>query len=370
MRWLLPLVAALCAIEPAMAAEPLLRFIGQQTVATGTIADGTVVGGLSGIDYDPATGRYVAISDDRSRHAPARYYDIALALTLRGFEGVRFTGVHFMQQPDHALFPSNGIDAESIRFSGRDLLYASEGNARAGVAPFVREMREDGGYVRSFAVPAHYLPGHSGGVRNNLAFESLTLSADGRYVLTATEDTLVQDGAPASRRSGGRSRIVCFDRASGEPVAEYVYEIEAGTGSSAGLSELLALDGTRYLALERSAEPEGSGQGHAVKLFLIDLADASNVLDQTALAGDYRPVTKSLLLDLGMSGIPLDNIEGMTFGGTLENGNRSLILVSDNNFSKAQVTQFLAFEVMPAGAQDRIILASSQAPPHRPAPIR
>jgi hypothetical protein len=361
---------ALCAIEPAMAGEPLLRLIGQQAVATGTIAEGTVVGGLSGIDYDPATGRYIAISDDRSRHAPARFYDIALALTSRRFEGVRFTGVHFMQQPDNALFRTNGIDAESIRFSGGDLLYASEGSAKAGVAPFVREMRGDGSFVRSFAVPAHYFPGRGGGIRNNLAFESLSLSADGRYVLAATEDTLVQDGAAASRHGGGRSRIVSFDRESGEPVAEYVYEIDAGTGASAGLSELLALDGSRYLALERSARPGPRGQGRSVKLFLIDLAGASNVLDQPVLAGDYRPVAKRLLLDLGTSGVTLDNIEGMTFGETLENGNRSLILASDNNFSKAQVTQFLAFEVLPADAPERIILASRQTGSARPAPTR
>jgi hypothetical protein len=31
----------------------------------------------------------------------------------------------------------------------------------------------------------------------------------------------------------------------------------------------------------------------------------------------------------------------------LTNGNRSLILVSDNNFSSLQTTQFLALEVVP-----------------------
>jgi hypothetical protein len=153
-------------------------------------------------------------------------------------------------------------------------------------------------------------------------------------------------------------------------VAEYVYEIDAGAGAPAGLSELLALDGSRYLALERSVKPVALGQGRSVKLFLVDLAGASNVLDRPALAGDYRPVTKTLLLDLASSGVTLDNIEGMTFGETLETGNRSLILVSDNNFSKSQVTQFLAFEVMPEPAQERIILASSQPPSGGRAPIR
>ena len=356
MRWFLPVVAALGVARPALAEGPMLRFIGQQIIATGTIAEGTVVGGLSGIDYDPVSGRYVAISDDRSRYGPARFYEIGFSLSSRGFGGVRVTGVHFMKQPDAAPFAANAIDAESIRFVGGDLIYTSEGNARAGVAPFVREMRGDGGFVRSFAVPAHYLPGRGSGIRYNLAFESLTLSDDGRRILAATEDTLAQDGAAASRRNGGRSRIVSFDRATGQPVAEYVYEI----GAAAGLSELLTLDEGRYLALERSAEP--GRDGRSAKLFLIDLAGASNVLGASELRGrDYRPVSRTLLFDLGTLGIPLDNLEGMTFGQALENGNRSLILVSDNNFSKDQVTQFLAFEVLPADRRDSaVVLASRQ----------
>ena len=34
-------------------------------------------------------------------------------------------------------------------------------------------------------------------------------------------------------------------------------------------------------------------------------------------------------------------------GKVLKNGNRSLVLVSDNNFNSAQLTQFLAFEIVP-----------------------
>jgi hypothetical protein len=41
----------------------------------------------------------------------------------------------------------------------------------------------------------------------------------------------------------------------------------------------------------------------------------------------------------------VDNIEGIAWGPVLENGNRSLVLVSDNNFNDTQVTQFIAIEV-------------------------
>jgi len=62
-------------------------------------------------------------------------------------------------------------------------------------------------------------------------------------------------------------------------------------------------------------------------------------------------VQKTLLLNFdslnlagGSSlGLPagLDNVEGMTFGPKLPNGQQSLILVSDNNFSATQFTQFI-----------------------------
>ena len=64
------------------------------------------------------------------------------------------------------------------------------------------------------------------------------------------------------------------------------------------------------------------------------------------------PVSKTLLLDLSkMPGLSpdlapsLDNFEGMTFGPALAGGNASLLLVSDDNFSKSQRTWFLLFAI-------------------------
>jgi len=56
----------------------------------------------------------------------------------------------------------------------------------------------------------------------------------------------------------------------------------------------------------------------------------------------------SRLPQLGSSDLPwIDNIEGVSFGPDLSHGHRSLVLVSDNNFNPDQITQFLAFEVLP-----------------------
>ena len=45
-------------------------------------------------------------------------------------------------------------------------------------------------------------------------------------------------------------------------------------------------------------------------------------------------------------GIYTDNIEGVTFGPTLPNGHKTLLFVSDNNFTAIEKTQLLLFEVI------------------------
>ena len=65
-----------------------------------------------------------------------------------------------------------------------------------------------------------------------------------------------------------------------------------------------------------------------------------------------QAATKALLLDLSTlthedgSALALDNIEGITFGPQF-NGKDTLVLVSDNNFSGTQFTQFVALQITP-----------------------
>ena len=56
-------------------------------------------------------------------------------------------------------------------------------------------------------------------------------------------------------------------------------------------------------------------------------------------------MSKKLLLNMDGLGFYIDNIEGVTFGPTLPNGNITLIFVSDNNFNPLEKTQFLLFEI-------------------------
>ena len=229
-----------------------------------------------------------------------------------------------------------------------------------GVNAFIREARADGTFVRDHPVPVAFQqagPAGTTGIRNNLAFESLTLTNGGATLVTATENALKQDGPAAGVGVGSASRILTIDSATGNAGAQYVYPVgpvaqapvPVGGFATNGLVELLDLGGGLMLAVERSfsaGAPTTGNTGNSIKIYVIDTAGATDVSNVASLAGaSYTPVGKELLLDLDTLGIALDNIEGVTFGPTLDNGARSLILVSDNNFSGTQFTQFIAFQV-------------------------
>jgi hypothetical protein len=221
-----------------------LSYLGQQIVPSGVTFDDTVVGGLSSLDYNASSGRYFAISDDRSSINPARFYELSLDLakfqrsSSPGYAGVSFNAVTTIQQPGGGAFERNTVDPEGLRFDpARNKIYWSdEGKrSRAGYRnPAVREMNTDGSHVRDFAVPDYYHPSGSRhglrsgdkGIHDNLAFESLAISKDGNTLYTATENGLTQDSLPAAVGNGSRARILSFDIATGLPGAEYVYNVE------------------------------------------------------------------------------------------------------------------------------------------------
>jgi len=360
-----PALALLLGLTAGEAAAQL-RYLGQQIVPTGYRYQDTEVGGLSGLEFDVRTGSYYAISDDRSRDA--RFYTLTLdpARFNRalgpGMAGVRFTGAFLLRDVDGSRFEGRSVDPEAIRLhpTTRTLVWSSEGDPRRDTAPFVREMNTDGTPVRTFPVPAQFLPasGRSTGVRNNLAFESVALTPSGGRVLAATENALAQDGPIASRRESSDCRLVVFDHASGRALAQHVYRVDPVVAPSLapngletnGLADLLAVEEDLFIAVERSFS---AGSRLSIRLYLTQTAGADDVSGLESLhEAEYAPMAKRLLLDLSeltnADGSPLwlDNIEAVSFGPALSNGNRTLMLVSDNNFRGSQQTQFLAFEIV------------------------
>ena len=97
-----------------------------------------------------------------------------------------------------------------------------------------------------------------------------------------------------------------------------------------------------FLTLERSF----GLTGFRVKLFQAALGGATDTSKVASFKGNntIQSINKQLAFDLKQLDLEIDNLEGMALGRRLPDGSQSLLLVSDNNFNKRQVTQFLLFK--------------------------
>lgn len=353
---LLSALVLVLAVGPvAYAEEDLtsLEFLGEAVIPVGSLVGDAPVGGLSGLTYSGQGDRYFSVSDDPSQRGPARIYTLEISLDggHLGPDGARVVASMPLLDLEGRPFALKTLDPEGIaRRSDGSFYVSSEGQVDLGVDPFIAHFGPDGRLLETLEVPEYYLPDGSGqrGVRHNQAFESLSLSPDGGTLWSATEDALVQDGPAADLERSSPSRLLRFDTASGKLVAEYLYRVdpvaapavEEGGLEINGVVELIALGDEHLLALERSYS---AGAGHSIRLYSVSLEGADRVSGPTLSPATTQEASKALVLDFGKLGIRLDNLEGMTFGPTLDDGRRLLLVVSDDNFNDQQVTQVLAF---------------------------
>jgi 3-phytase len=360
-KFLVLLLALAFAAAPAASANeppaptPKLQFLGQQIFPTATFFEGTQFGGLSGFAYDHRRKLWYALSDDQTN---MRFYTLRIATTATG-PSVEIVDVTPLTDAAGVPFAALSADPEGLALTDRGtLILTSEGFATRLIDPWVREFSLDGRQIGTFPVPSAFFPNAAAtrGVRQNLGFESAAVAPSGRYFFTGGEGALVQDGPPATVAAGSPARLLRYDLRTRSVERQFVYwtdpiaepPVPSTQFAVNGLVELLPLDKDSLLAMERSFSVGAPDTGNTIKLYKIELGDADDVngFDSLALLlGALEPAEKTLILNLDVLGIPLDNVEGMAFGRDLPDGRRSLVLVSDNNFSPAAFTQFLLFAV-------------------------
>ena len=350
---------------------PGFRLLGEIRWEVDTSYGGVPVGGLSSIDWDAARNEFLLVSDDRSVHGPARFYAARMRYDASGLHSVWLSDMrpllsHEQQPYANAQQASKEMavpDAEALRVIPRSghVLWTSEGDFSRGFGPALHEMRRDGSWVRSWPLPDNLqLPTHrqnaaKRGPRNGFTLEGMSFSPDARLVWLSMEGALWQDGPmPTASHAGAPVRMTALEAQTREPVRQIAYQPDALPASVQmlpqravnGVSEILADGPDHLLVLERSFS---LGEGWGARLYRISLrADGPNAATDVLqmpelLPGSYRVASKTLVLDFAQLGLrSVDNIEGMTWGPALPTGERVLVLVSDNNFNPAEVTQFIA----------------------------
>jgi hypothetical protein len=350
---------------------PSLKLIDQAEIPFNKNFKNTIVGGLSGIDYDAKNNIYYLISDDRSAKNEARFYSAKIHFTENGLDSIELIDVKFLLQPNGNRYPSvkqNAYltpDPESIRYNRvtNELAWSSEGertiNANDTILqdPSIQLMDRDGKFTSAFKIPSNLIMQTSSiGPRQNGTLEGISFNEDQSSLYACLEEPLFKDGPKADViATKSYVRIFKFDTRSKVNSTQFAYPLEKVAFEANpptafkvnGVSEILWYSDNKLITIERSFS---TGRlPCTVKVFITDLALADDVSAIYSLTENppKNLATKQLLKNMDDLGIFIDNIEGVTFGPTLPNGHKTLVFVADNNFQFFEKNQFLVFEILP-----------------------
>ena len=347
---------------------PSLKLMSSIEIPFDKTFQNTKVGGLSGIDYDAKNDLYYLISDDRSAFNDSRFYTAKIRLLENKVEGIDFQSVATLKNETEKVYgnwnttPTTSADPEDIRFNPKTntLVWSSEG---ARVITADKEVLQNsslnfmdlkGDFLGNITLPENLaMQKLEKGPRNNGTLEGITFDKKYKNIYTNIEEPLFEDGNQASTSKGGLIRLYQFNTKTKKNTAQFGYQLEPiarepnpkGTFAVNGVSAIQYYGKNQLLVVERSFST--GTQACTVKVFLCELKKATNVKNFNSLQNQkFQLASKKLILNMDDLGIFIDNIEGLTFGPKLANGNQSLLFVSDNNFSDKQKTQVLVFELV------------------------
>lgn len=254
--------------------------------------------------------------------------------------------------PNNSL--GNAFDPEGIVVNPKNgnLLVSDE------YGPSLYEIdRNTGAVVKTYTTPGNLVPrnaatgvanfasdtNNTAGKRNNRGFEGLAISPDGQFAYAMLQSATLDEGGS----NGSVSRIVKFDTASGDAVAQYAYQMKR-SGQGQGTSALVAINDHEFFVLERNNRGVGVGAELATadkEVYKIDLSGATNVsnIDLDAPGVTYTKVTKSAqFLDLDADTLAAlgnkspEKWEGLAIGPKLADGSYLLLTGTDNDYSVTQ----------------------------------
>lgn len=346
-----------------------LQYLHTYTIPHNYTFKETIVGGLSAIDYDEKTNQYYMVCDDRSSLNPARFYKAKIAISQNKIDTVIFTQLSYLKDENGKTYPGTKEnpyktpDPESIRYNPNSklLVWSSEGeNTIRGkdsilINPSVYFVTPNGKFKDSVSMPSNlYMSFKEKGPRQNGVLEGMSYADNYKTLMVNVEEPLQEDGPRADLQpNGAMIRFYQFDMQTKKPTHQYAYELSPVVYAPNPINEykinsvpeFLWIGNNQLLVLERSYS---TGRiACSIRIFLADYNQATDVSTFTSLKApaQYQPMKKTLLMNLDELGIYTDNIEGISFGPVLPNGNRSILLVSDNNFSPIQKSQITLLEL-------------------------
>ncbi len=330
-----------------------LKFVDEFVLQDSLRFQNTLIGGLSGIDYD-GDNFYFVVDDSNN----PRILKASIQFNKDTISKIDF--LKLIEVKDSSVFfKENALDLESVIYDKKEDEFhlVSEGSINKGKEPSIFKINAEGNFISAFEIP-EYLKTRG---KHNASFESSTLSIDEKGIWTAMEGVIKGDGEePAFTKTNSPIRLTLFNKNLGQAKKQYAYMLDGiekpkkGKINLNGVTAILADTETTFFVLERGYQSGYNSYGNTVKLYRSKIKETTtNTLNIESLEStEYIPMEKELVLNFNdikehlTNGI-IDNIEGITFGPLLANGNRSLIVVSDDNFQRydKQINQFIILEI-------------------------
>ncbi len=305
---------------------PGVQVIGYSDALDKTSVDGVPVAGLSGLAYDHRARRYLALPD----HTPAT----AVVWPLTGLDDLpvprpRVAGPPIrLRGPDGRALPGRADNEGIAVLPGGELVISSENGPRISVFGNAGHWRYD------LPIPDRFRTAPDGRAVRNGSLEGLTATPTGDRVIAAMEKAVAGDEPRTHRfldyrrRADGRFALV--------------RELRYRTAPGMRVAEIAAYGEDRIAVLEAAYAPR---RGNTVVLA------ASHI---GGVGGDdrIRSVGRRPIVDLAQCPTLgarsresqrnplLDNYEGMAVAA--RPGGYAVYLVSDDNYSRRQITRVLA----------------------------
>jgi len=331
-----------------------VEFYGESTLPKKTIVDGELVGGLSGIFWNG--NKLYSVSDDRGKYGKPRFFEFDLkikngSIEFRPLKAIRLKGIDTKWSLD--------LEGISLLPNG-DFVFTSEGdnNAKPRALPKFFITNASGDYKAEIAIPGKFLPDLLGqqkkGIENNRGFEGLASSLDGQNIYIISESPIMGDREP--KRDAQWLRMVRFSKGGAlfKFDGEYAYLLDSrgktsqGTEVFRGLTDIVHFMDNKFITLERGTRLGVGGLAYTASIYFVDFAGSKDISNIDNLSrGRVASARKERLVDFEQSlvNFKLENYEGISWGPILPDGRRTLLVVSDNNFSNREKTQLLVFAV-------------------------
>ncbi|MFZ3230807.1 MAG: esterase-like activity of phytase family protein [Pseudobdellovibrio sp.] len=295
------------------------------------------VGGLSGCSI--FENKIYFVSDDRGSEGGPRIFIFKFDYAKQEIDFDKPAVINVQTDKQSKILDLEGIAV----LSNSNIFLSSEGdlNQKPRVNPDLFWINEKGERIKTVQSSDKFLPEKSGkqtkGVQNNLAFEGLAVDEEQKKWAVMLEAPLLQELTELKLvESSFESNK--FDAVYSYPLPKLFtasQENDQKITAYFGVSDILFLNKTSYLILERGLKLSKEGLGYHTQF-----CEASRTDSQQLTRKCFYSMNEDVQLkDLIPSGA---NFEGLCW---VNKQKKQFITVSDNNFSKSEKTVFILYQL-------------------------